>query len=308
MAKVLEALERARQERLKKMEGSLEPEAQIQAPMQPSALAPSAGEGEAPSTTRVDASRAPSVSAALQRKEALRPASDIIVGFHEENSPVTEQIRHIRSNMDSVLADYRTRTIAVTSPVSGDGKTVITANLACVLADSPDQKVVLIDADMRKPDQHHLLGVPAGPGLSEYLQGQCELSEAMYATCIPNLTVIPAGRTPKKPTVLLGSERMHMMISGLQRTYQWIVFDTPPLLPVTDATIIGRECLGTILVVRMGQTPRTVIERAQTLLAEMRLPVLGCILNDFSQRSRENQYYYSYYHKTHPEEQDGFKQ
>lgn len=303
MAKVLEALERARQERLKKLESGLDPELSGQA------NAPSAVD-EAPPAALDGPAYAPAPDApAFRRREPVAAASDIIVGLHEENSPVTEQVRHIRSNMDSVLADYRTRTIAVTSPVSGDGKTVITANLACVLADSPDQKVVLIDADMRKPDQHHLLGVADTPGLAEYLQGQCDLTQAMHATAIPNLTLIPGGRTPRKPTVLLGSERMHQLIAALQRQYQWVVFDTPPLLPVTDATIIGRECLGTILVVRMGQTPRAVIERAQTLLAEMRLPVLGCILNDFSQRTRENQYYYSYYHKApQAEGADGFKQ
>jgi Mrp family chromosome partitioning ATPase len=99
------------------------------------------------------------------------------------------------------------------------------------------------------------------------------------------------------PTVLLSAERLTSLLRVLQKSYRWIVFDTPPLLPVTDAAVLARECTGLIMVVRMAQTPRTIIARAQNLLAEMRLPVLGCIVNDFTQRNRENSYYYKYYGK-----------
>jgi capsular exopolysaccharide synthesis family protein len=286
MAKYLEAMERARQERMRRTQQD-----------------PAAGPAD-PVTG--DSETAPAPAAAWNVADYPQESppnlftgvSDVIVGMHEPQSPVSEQIRHIRANMEAVLADVRSRTIVVSSPVSGDGKTMIAANLASILADAPDQQVLLVDADMRKGRQHELFGLKRDPGLSEYLREQCSLDQALRATKLPNLTLLPAGRMPDKPTVLLGSERMASVLGELQRHYDWILFDTPPLLPVTDATILAREAVGLILVVRMGITHRGLIDRAQDLLAEMRLPVLGCILNDFHEHSRENQYYYKYYSQT----------
>ena len=88
---------------------------------------------------------------------------------------------------------------------------------------------------------------------------------------------------------------MEQLRQTIKHEYRWVLFDTPPLLPVADATLLGRNCTGIILVVRMAQTPRTVIRRVQELLAEQRLPVLGCVLNDLKETSKENNYYYGYY-------------
>jgi capsular exopolysaccharide synthesis family protein len=171
----------------------------------------------------------------------------------------------------------------------------VTANLGCVLADDPEHQVLIVDADMRKGDQHGVFGLKPTPGLSDYLLHRALLEDVVQPTPLPNLKVIAAGRAPDKPTVLLNSERMASLIGELQRTYRWIIFDTPPLLPVTDALVLGRDCVGLILVIRMGQTDWGLIERAQGLLAETRLPVLGCILNDYNVHTQENAYYYRYY-------------
>jgi protein-tyrosine kinase len=220
---------------------------------------------------------------------------EIVIGMHDHKSPITEQVRHIRTNLETALGEYSARPIVITSPVSGDGKTLFTANLAAVLADDLEHQVILLDADMRKPDQHQLYGLPSAPGLAEYLKGGCSLDQIIHGTSLPNLQLIPAGHPPSKPTTLLQSERMVELLGELQKRYTWILFDTPPLLPVTDASVLARECIGLILVVRMCQTHATTIERAQNLLAETRLPVLGCILNDYTCQRRENAYYYKYY-------------
>ena len=275
MGRILDALERAREENTKRTEGSpVQPAPPPMPPGKPVADLPPLPPGE-----------------------NHRDMAEAVVGAHDNQSPIAEQVRQIRTNLETVLAEYRSRSIVITSPVTGDGKTLVAANLATVLADHPEQKILLVDADLRKPDQHHLYNVRQAPGLSEYLTGQCTQEEVVQQTSLPNLNVIAAGRPPDKPTVLLSSERMTNLLSEVQSTYQWIIFDTPPLLPVTDASVLARECVGLILVVRMGQTARTLIERSQDLLAEMRLPVLGCILNDFSSLSRSNNYYYKYYHK-----------
>jgi protein-tyrosine kinase len=287
MAKMLDALERARQERLKTQMGpalnTLEPPAHAAAPAPLHEARPTGPTAQPAHHAQI---------------------SEMIVGAHDQRSPITEQVSQIRTNLETVLAEYRSRTIVVTSPVAGDGKTLVAANLATVLADDPDNQVLLVDADMRKCDQHRLFGLPMSPGLSECLRDRCTLDEATYKTSLPNLSIVPAGRMPEKPTVLLGSDRMISLLGEWQRTYRWIVLDTPPLLPVTDALVLARECIGLIMVVRMGQTSEKVIIRAQDLLAEMRLPVLGCILNDFNNHSKENAYYYRYYKR--PEDDGGF--
>ena len=232
MAKYLDAMQRAREQR-DQQQGQ-----------------PPAGQGEQP----FESPAAPLPSAGFMMRAAAGTVSDQLVGLSEAQSPATEQIRHICTNLESMLTETGPRTVVISSPVGSDGKTVISANLASVLADTPDHKVILVDADMRKPRQHDLFGLDRAPGLSEYLQGKAELDQMVRATPMPNLSIIPAGRTPAKPTVLLGSERMTALLAELQRRYHWVLIDTPPLLPVTDATILGREASGLIMVVRMGQT------------------------------------------------------
>lgn len=224
--------------------------------------------------------------------------SDKILAAYDPQAPVAEQLRQIRTNLETALAAQKFRPIVITSPVPGDGKSLIAANLAAVLADDPSQQVAIVDADMRKGDQHQLFANAPAPGLSEYLRGLCSLDEVIRATDLPNLKLIPAGRAPDKPTVLLGSARMATLLAELKRTFSWVVFDTPPLLPVTDALILGRESAGLILVVRMDRTSRHAIARAQDLVANARLPMLGCILNDFMAGSREGAGYHHYYRRS----------
>jgi capsular exopolysaccharide synthesis family protein len=279
---MLDAVERARQEREKRlpkddgggvMDESAKSEARSANAEDRGCLEPSA------------AGLAPSASSGF---------SESIVSAHDAQSPLTEQMRQIRTNLEMVLADHSSRTIVVTSPSPADGKTFVAANLATVLADHPDQGVLLIDADMRRPDAHTLLGARASPGLSDVLAGRCAWREAVQPTRLTNFKFMPAGREPSDPTVLLSSERLAAMLEALRREFQWIVCDTPPLLPVTDAAVLARACVGLILVVRLGRTSSPLIERAQELLAQMKLPVLGCILNDLKRPHRAHDLYPGY--------------
>jgi capsular exopolysaccharide synthesis family protein len=283
MGRILDAMERAREEREQKGRGAGDDGSQSLS----TTIAPPPAESER-------------VVAREPQRSASRPPqiSHQVVGAHDYQSPIAEQVRQIRTNLETVLGEYHSRPIVITSPVTGDGKTMVTANLTTILADNPAHEVLIVDADMRKPDQHRLFNVHPTPGLSEYLSGECSLEEVTQATALPNLKIMSAGRPPDKPTVLLSSDRMVTLLGELQRIYHWIVFDTPPLLPVTDASVLARECVGVILVVRMGQTQSKIIERAQDLLAEMRLPVLGAILNDFTSQARINDYYYGYYRRS----------
>jgi capsular exopolysaccharide synthesis family protein len=291
MAKMLDALARAQRERSESARSSASDESP----------------GPAPSSTVVDdaaVARASSRAvASLDDDDApvvggpdVHPTiSDMVAGAHDNFSPIAEQARQIRANLESVLAAHPSRSIVVTSPISGDGKTLVSANLAWVLTDNPDQNVLLVDADMRKPNQNRFFGVRQSPGLSELLRGQCSLEDAIHPTSMRNLMMMPAGRRPSRPSSLLSTRRLPEILETLKGRFTWIVFDTPPLLPVSDAAQIARHCLGLALVVRMGRTHRKLIERAQDLLAEQRLPVLGCILNEFAPRRTSDHYYHGYY-------------
>lgn len=303
MAKVLDALERARQERLRREQADRSAAPADPGPADSAEPIPVTAEpAYAPEPPAEDADDGPVAGPAAPGSHAASAAgrlpgeaSDLVVGIWDTQSPVTEQVRHIRNNLESVLGDYTSRLLVVSSPLSGDGKTIIAGNLAVVLADSPNHEVVLVDADMRKPDQHSLFGTRQTPGLADYLRGRCEYQDIFHATELPNLRVVPAGRPPRHPTTLLESDRMRELIEMMHQQHQWIVIDTPPLLPVADAAIIARDSLGLVMVVRMGQTPAGVIARAQEQLAEAGLPVLGCILNDYTRQSKEDNYYYKYY-------------
>lgn len=288
MARMLEALERARQERLRKAARAVDRAAQC---------------GGAPQSGSESESADPENPAAAQPGTI----SELVIGAHDHKSVVTEQLRQIRTNLETILADCRSKTIAVSSALPGDGKTLVTANLATILADDPEHRVLLVDADMRKGSQHALFGVRSAPGLSEYLRGRCSLDDSIHPTALPNLKLMPAGRAPDLPSVLLGSDRMGNLLTEMQRRYRWIIFDTPPILPITDALVLGRGCAGLILVVRMDRTNRKMIERAQDALAETRIPVLGCVLNDFDLKSRDTAYYGRYYGEYGNTDRQGFK-
>jgi capsular exopolysaccharide synthesis family protein len=294
MAKVLDALEKARLERERKFQQHRSEPATLASADDTASSSIAGGELRAVGTEPVADTGRFTAPPAVLTTAGISPE---IVAAHDPQSPITEQARHIRTNLETVLADYQSRPIVISSPVSGDGKTLVAANLAWVLADNPEREVILIDADMRKPDQHRLFGLRQSPGLSEALSGACGLDDAIQSTAHSNLKVITAGRTPEHPSELLGTEHLNDLLSNLQRRFGWIVFDTPPLLPVTDASMLARESVGMILVMRMGRTHFEQLERAQELMAEMRLPVLGCIVNALTTQSPSENYYNKYYAK-----------
>lgn len=307
MAKMLDALARAQRERSQQLAAqdpqSADPGVQpvVAQPDVRGAfgLTPVTDFGAAPAAEPKPSPVAPTPVAPLPADDGVpnvHPSvSDLVIAAHDAFSPIAEQARQIRTNLESVLGDRPSRSIVITSPVKGDGKSLVSANLAWVLTDNPEHRVLLIDADLRKPDQNRLFGVRRAPGMSEYLLGKCRLDDAIHPTSMSNLFMMPAGRAQTRPTSLLNGRHLPAMIAELEERFDWIVFDTPPLLPVTDAALIARHCTGLILIVRMGQTHRKLIERAQDLLAENRLPVLGCVLNEFSPKETTNDYYSSHY-------------
>jgi succinoglycan biosynthesis transport protein ExoP len=205
-----------------------------------------------------------------------------------------EAFRSLRTSLVFTSGAESTRVIAVTSSQPLEGKTTTACNLAVALA-LGGARVLLIDADMRRPGLHKTIGLPNGLGLSNLLVGQARVREVVQRTTEPNLFVITAGRTPPNPSELLSSERMNQLITNLAHgPFDWVVIDTPPVLAVTDAVIIAQKVAGVVFVIGSEMTRRVHAERALETLQNGRARGIGVVLNrvDFDR----NKYYYSRYY------------
>jgi len=205
-----------------------------------------------------------------------------------------EAFRSLRTSLVFTAGSEHTRLIAVTSSQPLEGKTTTAANLAMALA-LGGSRVLLIDADMRRPGLHKTLGMANETGLSQLLTGQARVREALQRTAEPNLVVITAGRTPPNPSELLASDRMTAFLVNLQTgPFDWVVIDTPPVLAVTDAVILAPRVSGVVFVIGSEMTRRVHAERAIETLRQSRPKSLSAVLNrvDFNR----NKYYYSRYY------------
>ena len=210
---------------------------------------------------------------------------------------MAESCRSIRTNLIFMGSEQPLRSILVTSAGPREGKTTASVSLAAVMAQS-GSPVVLIDGDMRKPRLHKIFGLDGALGLSSVLMGEASLDEVIQATRVPDLFLIPCGSVPENPAELLQSDRFRELISELTERFGMVVFDSPPVVPVTDAAIIGAAVDGVVLVARSGSTRREMIARAVDLLRGVNANLLGVVLNaiDVEGRRRGGYYYYYYRH------------
>jgi polysaccharide biosynthesis transport protein len=212
-----------------------------------------------------------------------------------------EAFRALRTSLVSTFAGETTRTILVTSAQPLEGKTTTAANIAIALAFG-GARVLLIDADMRRPGVQRTLKLPNEKGLSHLLVGQSRFREVIQRTQDPNLLVITAGRTPQNPSELLSSERMKALLGNLSTgPFDWVIVDTPPVLAVTDAVILAPLVSGALFVVGAEMTRRRLAERAVETLVAGKPRVMGAVLNrvDFARNRYYYSRYYGYQHKSY---------
>jgi tyrosine-protein kinase Etk/Wzc len=236
------------------------------------------------------------------RLNGRRPAGAVaerLVSHVDPRSPVAEAYRSVRTNLAFARAGSRLHTIVLTSPGPSDGKSTTAANLAITFAQQ-GQRTLVVDADLRRAVLDKSFGVPRSPGLSEVLVGDVRLAEAVRATEIENLSVLPSGRMPPNPAELLGSSQMQRVLEEARAQFDVVLFDSPPLLAVTDAAILSTMVDGTLLVVRMGETAREAVRRAVGQLRAVRGRLVGAVLNDVDFRKgsvygQYGYYYYAYY-------------
>src|SRR5690625_3129262 len=200
-----------------------------------------------------------------KRKQARQNQVRHLITQLNPRSPISEQYRTLRTNLEFSSVDKDLKTILVTSSSPGEGKSMTTANLAVVYAQQ-GKKVLLIDADLRKPTVHYTFRLDNLRGLSNILVNEARLEETAHSTGIDHLDVISSGPIPPNPSELLGSKRMESFIEEASNLYDLVIFDTPPILAVTDAQILANIVDGSVLVVRSGQTENELAVKAKEAL------------------------------------------
>ena len=208
--------------------------------------------------------------------------------------PVAEVYRIIRTRIIfSSTAEHPLKSVLVTSPGPQEGKTMTLCNLGIALAQN-QKRVLLVDADMRKPRLHEVFKKPNDTGLSNYLAGQSGFQDVIQKTDIENLSFTAGGVLPPNPSELLASYKMKDFIAKAKEGFDFVLFDSPPIAMVTDAVIISRAVDGTIVIIESGKTSKRILARIHQLLDDTKARVAGMILNKVSLNS--GSYYYSYYY------------
>jgi polysaccharide biosynthesis transport protein len=198
--------------------------------------------------------------------------------LHAPHSLEAESYRTLRSALNVVCDGRDVRVVQVSSPEPGDGKTTTVANLALAAAQS-GKRVLLIDADLRRPMLHTLFSLPNDIGLTDVLSGEIELLNAVRPTLVESLSVLPAGRSPSNPSELLSSPQLARTFAAARREYDLVFVDAPPLLAVSDPCIIGRQTDGLLLVLRLGKTSLQAVRQTRDLVRTHALNVLGAVAN-----------------------------
>lgn len=224
-------------------------------------------------------------------KYKYRPKN--LVTLSESQSFISEQFRTIRTNINFSLPDHGSRAILITSSIPGEGKSTNAANLAVVFAQE-GKKVLLIDADMRKPTLHLTFNLQNTIGLSNILVGKHYIYNGIQETPIVGLFTLTSGPIPPNPAELLSSKNMDLLLEFARENYNIIIIDAPPLLSVTDGQILGNKCDGTLLIINSGVTDRSNVLKAKNVLISSHAKILGVVLNNYKISSKD---YYNYYYQ-----------
>ncbi len=296
MSRIHEALKKAEQERTTtqldpKIEAPVENRAARPAATSP--MGPSAGlrhAAESPSKTAVRPATAADELLAACPKLAWKPEPNLLVFSNPDPfTPGTEQFRTLRTRLYRIRENQPLQTLLITSAIPAEGKTLVAANLAYAMIRQRGCRVLLIDADMRAPRLHALLGTPANPGLADYLQGGASEFDVMQRGPQDGLFFIPAGTHVTHPSELISNNQFVQLLETVRPLFDWIIIDSPPALPVADASVLATRADGVLFVVRAGSTPSgSAVKACQELQGAN---IVGVVLNSVEDSPNYGAYY-----------------
>jgi protein-tyrosine kinase len=208
----------------------------------------------------------------------------------------TEEFRTLRSRLYHMREKMNLKTLLVTSALPKEGKSFTSCNLAQVFVRQHGRRVLLIDADLRGPRLHLMLGTGASPGLSDYLEGKNDEFSVMQRGPMDNLFFIPSGSGIEDPAELVGNGKLKVLLQRVEPLFDWIIVDSPPAIPVSDASVLAKACDGVLMVVRSNATPSDVARKARSEFPDQAL--VGIVLNGTSDEAAPYaRYYYEAYEK-----------
>jgi protein-tyrosine kinase len=226
-------------------------------------------------------------------KPEKKMGSDQIPERYVDESPEGTEFRRLSKRVLDLCHPTGPLTLMVTSAMRGEGKTTVASNLAISLA-RRKKDVLLVDADLRRPQIHHLFGFDRGNGLAEILEGKLDIRAACRSTAAENLKVITGGRFTISPSKLFENNRLSNLIKELKADYDIIIFDFPPTIPVSEPEMAGQMVDGVLFVFLAGKTPREVGQRGIAILKKAEAKILGVVINDLTEVLPYH-YRYKYY-------------
>ncbi|SFL10741.1 capsular exopolysaccharide family [Paenibacillus sp. 1_12] len=203
------------------------------------------------------------------------------------NSLTSEAYRSLRFNIEFSDFEHEVKTIAITSANRGEGKTTTALNLAVAYAQM-GKKVVLLDADLRKPSVHIAFGGDSSRGLTSFLNERSSMNEIIHESYVDGLSIIIAGAIPPNPSELLASKQMNVLLAELKNSYDLIIIDTPPVLMLTDAKVVASKCDGVLLVVEYGKVKRREGKKVKDELMLAKAKLIGVVLNKINTQDADD--------------------
>ncbi len=204
-----------------------------------------------------------------------------------------ERFRTLRSRLYKIASTRKLKRVLITSGVAAEGKTFVASNLAQSIVQQPELRVLLIDADLRSSRLHLLFGAQICPGLSDYLRGEADEYAVIQKGMSENLFLIPGGNLVSNPSELLLSDRMKQLLNAVTPVFDWIIIDSPPTLPVHDASVLAEMVDGVLFVIRAGSTDAEIVERTSAEFQGKNL--LGVVLNQVEKSDSYGEQYQNYY-------------
>ncbi|HZR66797.1 MAG TPA: CpsD/CapB family tyrosine-protein kinase [Terriglobales bacterium] len=225
----------------------------------------------------------------FQNLKLLVPPQSRVVCLTEKESLAAEKFRYLAVKLRQLQQSRSLKRLLITSTLPQEGKSTVAANLACALARRTQQKTLLVDGDLRRPSVARLLGLGKIPGISNWLQGERGAMTSIYHLEEAGLWVLPAGNIPRNPLEMMQSGKLSILMEQLSQWFDWIVIDSPPILPLADTSIWTRFADGVLLVARQGRTERDQLKRGLEAIESSKL--LGAVLNG-STTTKKTDYYY----------------